>query len=57
MTENKVRESRRPAPAGVGLIFGTSIGVVLFALTDNPVWLGLGPGLGILLGAGFAKRN
>lgn len=44
-------------PAGVGLIFGAAIGVVLFALTENAVWIGLGAGLGILFGAGFARRN
>lgn len=55
MTEND--KSRKPIPAGVGLIFGVAIGVVLFALTENAVWIGLGAGLGILFGAGFARRT
>ena len=57
MTEKENPESRKPIPAGVGLIFGAAIGVVLFTLTENAVWIGLGAGLGILFGAGFAKRN
>jgi hypothetical protein len=57
VTEDKNRESRKPIPAGVGLIFGVAIGVVLFALTENAVWIGLGAGLGILFGAGFARRG
>ena len=56
MGEKDAHESEKPIPAGVGLIFGTALGVVLSALTDNPVWIGLGAGLGILLGAGFARR-
>lgn len=53
---HEARNSRKPIPAGVGLIFGAGIGVVLFAVTDNPVWIGLGAGLGILFGAGWARR-
>lgn len=41
----------------MGLIFGVAIGVVLFTLTDDAVWIGLGAGLGFLFGAGFARRR
>ena len=57
MANEKDRRARKPIPAGVGLIFGAAIGTVLFALTENAVWLGLGAGLGILFGAGFARRG
>ncbi len=57
MSEDKNQEPRKPLPAGVGLIFGVAIGVVLFAVTENAVWIGLGAGLGILFGAGIARRN
>jgi hypothetical protein len=57
MVDGQDPESRTAIPAGVGLIFGAGIGTVLFALTDNPVWIGLGAGLGILFGAGFARRR
>ena len=57
MTDEEDRNERKPIPAGVGLIFGVAIGVVLFALTENAVWIGLGAGLGILFGAGFARRG
>ena len=51
------QENRKPIPAGVGLISGVALGTVFFALTENAVWIGLGAGLGILFGAGFAKRS
>jgi hypothetical protein len=57
MVDKKDRESRAAIPAGVGLIFGAGIGTVLFALTSNPVWIGLGAGLGIIFGGGFARRR
>jgi hypothetical protein len=57
MPEEETRERRKPLPAGVGLIFGVAIGTVLFALTENAVWIGLGAGLGILVGAASAKRS
>ena len=57
MTNQEDRKARKPIPAGVGLVFGVALGTVLFALTENAVWIGLGAGLGILFGAGFAKRS
>jgi hypothetical protein len=57
MVDKKDREPRAAIPAGVGLIFGAGIGTVLFALTSNPVWIGLGAGLGIIFGGGFARRR
>jgi UDP-N-acetylmuramyl pentapeptide phosphotransferase/UDP-N-acetylglucosamine-1-phosphate transferase len=55
MSKEKIREGRKPIPAGVGLIFGVAVGVVLFTILDNPVWIGLGAGLGILLGGGYGR--
>ncbi len=57
MADNKDRETRTAVPAGVGLIFGAGFGTVLFALTGDPVWIGLGAGLGILFGGGVARRR
>lgn len=37
------------------MAIGAGIGAVLYALTDFPGWIGLGAGLGILFGAGFAR--
>lgn len=51
------QKSRKPIPAGLGLVFGASLGVVLFAVTDSPVWIALGVGLGILIAAGWARRG
>ncbi len=39
------------------MVIGAGIGAVLFALTDYPGWIGLGAGLGILFGAGYARRR
>ena len=57
MTEDQDPQSRKPIPAGIGLIFGVAIAVVFFTLTDNAVWIGLGAGLGLLFGAGLAGRR
>jgi len=57
MVDKKDRELRAAMPAGVGLIFGVAIGTVLSALTSNPVWIGLGSGLGIIFGVGFVSRR
>ena len=57
MAAKKDRESRTAIPAGVGLIFGAAAGTVLFALIDNPVWIGLGTGLGIIIGSAFGRQR
>ncbi len=57
MPDVEDRRSRQRIPAGVGIIIGISLGVVLFVAADNPVWIGLGAGLGMLFGAGWVKRG
>ncbi len=45
------KERRRNAPfVAFGIIIGASLGVV-FAVTQNPVWLAIVSGLGIVVGA------
>jgi hypothetical protein len=41
----------------IAMVIGAVIGAVLFALTDFPGWIGLGAGLGIIFGAGIARRR
>ncbi|MGB5169104.1 MAG: hypothetical protein WBN35_01730 [Acidimicrobiia bacterium] len=36
---------------GLGLVFGAGVGAVVFALTGNPVWIGIGSGVGLIVGA------
>ncbi len=36
---------------GTATAIGAGIGAALFAGSDNPVWIGLGAGLGVLLWA------
>jgi len=52
MTQDDHNDSRTPDPVGIGIGFvvGTTIGAVLFAITQNPVWVGLGSGLGLMGG-------
>ena len=45
------RRDNRPVIAG--MIFGFGLGVVVFAITQNPIWVGFGAGLGIVAGAVF----
>ena len=41
---------------GLGLVFGAAAGAVVFALTSNPVWIGLGSGAGLIVGAVVGAR-
>ena len=34
-----------------GIIIGSSLGVVVFAVTQHPVWIGILSGLGLAVGA------
>lgn len=38
---------------GLGLVFGAGVGAAVFAMTGNPVWIGLGSGAGLIVGAVF----
>ena len=47
--------------AGVGLVFGTAIGVLIFAFTKEPWHMGAGTGVGLVIGSvigsHFYKQN
>ncbi|MCH7892549.1 MAG: hypothetical protein IH921_13710 [Gemmatimonadetes bacterium] len=46
------KERRGNAPfVAFGIIIGASLGRVVFAVTQNPVWIGIVSGLGIVVGA------
>ena len=38
---------------GIGSAFGMIIGAVVFAITDSPLWIGLGIVFGAMAGAAF----
>lgn len=45
-------EGRGNTPfVGLGIAFVAGLGVLVFAVTQNPVWIGIGAGLGIVVGA------
>jgi len=47
-----LREGRYSTPSvATGLVFGLIAGSVLLAITQNPVWVGLGIPFGAALGA------
>ncbi len=48
-------DSMRPVSNGVA--FGIIIGTVVFALTQNALWLGMGIALGIVVGAAFQANR
>ncbi len=52
--DEKKREANGLA---LGLIFGPAVGVALMAATDNPAWLAIGIGVGLILGAAFEGRK
>ena len=41
----------------LSMVIGAGLGTVLFVSTDYPGWIGLGAGLGILFGYGYARRR
>ncbi len=46
------KEGRSNAPfVAFGIIIGASLGVVVFAVTQNPIWIGILSGLGVVVGA------
>ncbi len=46
------KERRDNAPfVAYGIMIGASLGVVVFAVTQNPVWIGILSGLGVVVGA------
>lgn len=36
---------------GIGMTMGAGIGTVIFAITSNPIWIALGAGFGLIVGA------
>lgn len=51
MAQNTDRnESRSAYDVGRYLVFGAGLGTVVFALTSNAVWIGIGAALGIVVG-------
>ena len=46
------KEERGNAPfVAYGIMIGAIIGVVVFAVTQNPIWIGILSGLGVVVGA------
>ncbi|MCK4481782.1 glycine zipper family protein [Candidatus Bathyarchaeota archaeon] len=41
--------------AGIGLVFGTAIGVSIFAFTNEPWHIGAGTGVGLVVGAAIGS--
>ena len=41
--------------AGIGLVFGTAIGVLIFVFTNEPWHVGAGTGVGLVIGAAIGS--
>ena len=41
----------QPPFVAFGIIIGGGLGAVLFAITQNPIWMAILPGLGVVAGA------
>ncbi len=61
MTDSNPQDPKeeRDATSAVayGLVFGIIIGTVVFALTQNAFWIGIGSGIGIAVGAAFEANR
>lgn len=51
MPPNDDSRDRTAITVGLGLVFGAAAGAAVFALTGYPVWIGLGSGAGLVVGA------
>ncbi len=52
------KEDRGNAPfVAFGISIGAGLGVVVFAVTQNPFWIAIGPGLGIVVGASLQANR
>jgi hypothetical protein len=47
----------RENSAGIGLVFGSAVGTLIFALTGWVLWVGIGAGLGLVIGAAVGGRQ
>ena len=56
MTDEEHKKTPTPA-LGAGIALGAGLGAVLFSLTDNAVWIGLGAAIGVAIGAVWQERN
>ena len=52
------KEDRDNPPfVAFGIIIGAGLGAVVFAVTQNPFWIAIGPGLGIVFGASLQANT
>ena len=42
--------------AGIGLVFGSAIGALIFVFTNEPWHIGAGTGVGLVIGAAIGSR-
>lgn len=56
MPDNDDSLDRTAIAVGLGLVFGAGAGAVVFALTGDPIWIGLGSGAGLIVGAVVGAR-
>lgn len=51
--QNSVDEGRRnlAIPLSLGLILGSAIGSIVFAMTGEVLWIALAPGFGLTMGS------
>lgn len=57
MDDKNDRKSPKPAPIGLGLVFGVAAGAVLSSITDNSAWIGIGIAFGLIFGGAFSMRR
>jgi ElaB/YqjD/DUF883 family membrane-anchored ribosome-binding protein len=42
---------------GAAIAIGAGVGTALFAGSDNPAWIGIGAGIGVLFGLIWQRRS
>ena len=59
-TPDERHRGRRPAAGptiGAGIAVGVGVGVALYGATGSPVWIALGLGFGLVIGAGMQAKK
>jgi hypothetical protein len=51
------REERRSLTLGLAIVFGAALGTVVFAFTGEPIWIAIGPALGVIIGAAIGYQE
>lgn len=51
------QRKKKALNVGLGAAFGAAAGTVVFAITNNPIWIAIGPAIGVAFAAAMGGVN